>query len=71
MRWAHKGPSPFPRERESLTALGVPEGEWEEFLAATLLALRGWGGMIQQIEIRGDRVAHPAPPGSLLEFLAN
>ena len=69
-RLVKTGVSPLGSVLESLTALGVPEGEWEEFLAATLLALRGWGGMIQQIEIRGDRVAHPAPPGSLLEFLA-
>ena len=29
---------------ESLDALGVSEEEWERFLSATLLALRGWGG---------------------------
>ena len=50
--------------------LGVDESEWDEFLTATLLALRGWAGMIWQLEVRGDRVAHPAPAGSLLEFLA-
>ena len=55
---------------ESLEILGVHEGEWEHFLADTLLALRGWAGMIQQVEGRGDRVAHPIPQGSLVEFLA-
>ena len=55
---------------ESLELLGVPEAEWEEFITATLLALRGWAGMIQQMEVRGDRVAHPAPAGSLVGFLA-
>lgn len=55
---------------ESLTLLGLPEAEWEEFFSRTLLALRGWGGMIQQVEDRADRVALAAPPGSLLEFMA-
>jgi uncharacterized protein len=62
--------SPLSSILESLAALGVPAAEWDEFLAATLLALRGWGGMIRQIEIRCDRVAHSAPRGSLVEFLA-
>ncbi len=55
---------------ESLAILGVPEAEWEAYLSATFLALRGWGGMVRQIEVRGDRVVHPAPAGSLVEFLA-
>jgi uncharacterized protein YbcC (UPF0753/DUF2309 family) len=55
---------------ESLQLLGVPQAQWEEFITASLLALRGWAGMIHQLEVRGDRVARPAPPGSLVEFLA-
>ncbi len=55
---------------ESLDLLGVAEEEWDDYLAATLLALRGWAGMIRQIELRGDRVVHPVPAGSLIEFLA-
>jgi uncharacterized protein YbcC (UPF0753/DUF2309 family) len=55
---------------ESLRLLGVSEHESEQYLAATLLALRGWAGMIWQLETRGDRVSRPAPPGSLVEFLA-
>lgn len=55
---------------ESLELLGVPEADWDSFVAASLLALRGWAGMIHQMEIRGDRVGRPAPPGSLEEFLA-
>jgi uncharacterized protein len=61
---------PLESIHESLDLLGVPEAEWEEFLIATLLALPGWGGMILQMEVRGDRVAHAAPPGSLVGFLA-
>jgi uncharacterized protein YbcC (UPF0753/DUF2309 family) len=55
---------------ESLEILGVAEDEWDSFLAATLLALRGWGGMVRQVELRADRAVHPVPPGSLQEFLA-
>ncbi len=61
---------PLASIHESLTILGVAESEWESYLSATLLALRGWGGMVRQIEVRGDRVVHPAPAGSLVEFLA-
>ncbi|HJZ60393.1 MAG TPA: DUF2309 domain-containing protein [Gemmataceae bacterium] len=64
------GVGPLVSIRDSLAALGVGEAEWDDFLSATLLALRGWGGMIHQIEARGDRVAHPIPEGSLIEFLA-
>jgi uncharacterized protein YbcC (UPF0753/DUF2309 family) len=61
---------PLESVHQSLAALGVPPDEWEEFIPATLLALRGWGGMIHHIEHRGDRVAHPIPAGSLIDFLA-
>ncbi|TMA71606.1 MAG: DUF2309 domain-containing protein, partial [Deltaproteobacteria bacterium] len=54
----------------SLDALGVVEREWEAFLAATVLALRGWAGMIRQIEVRPDRVPVHAPPARLIDFLA-
>lgn len=61
---------PLESIRESLDELGVARAEWEPFISATLLALRGWAGMVRQIEERGDRVVHPVPPGSLVEFLA-
>ncbi len=54
----------------SLDALGVLEREWEAFVAATLLALRGWAGMFHQIEVRPDRVPVHAPPARLIDFLA-
>ncbi|MBC7854262.1 MAG: DUF2309 family protein, partial [Pirellulaceae bacterium] len=69
-RIGETGTSPLVSILESLETLGVPEAEWDVFLSSTLLALRGWGGMIRQIEIRGDRVARPVPRGSLVEFLA-
>lgn len=56
--------------QESLDLLGVGAEEGDDFLAATLLALRGWAGMIRQLEMRGDRAVRPVPEGSLMEFLA-
>jgi len=54
----------------SLHALAVPEGEWQEFLAQEALALRGWAGMVHQIESRPDRVPTFAVPARLADFLA-
>jgi uncharacterized protein YbcC (UPF0753/DUF2309 family) len=62
--------SPLESIRESLYVLGIPVQAWGDFIRQTLLALRGWGGMIWQMEVRGDRVAHPVQKGSLTEFLA-
>jgi uncharacterized protein YbcC (UPF0753/DUF2309 family) len=61
-------------ERESvvssLEALGVSAVEWEPFLVRTALVLRGWAGMMRQIELRPDRVPVIAPPATLAGFLA-
>jgi uncharacterized protein len=62
--------TPLASIHESLELLGVSEEQWEPFIAATFLALRGWAGMVRQIELRGDRVVRPVPSGSLTEFLA-
>jgi uncharacterized protein YbcC (UPF0753/DUF2309 family) len=40
----------------SFAQLGVPVDDWEEYLSAELLALRGWAGIVRQIEERPDRV---------------
>ncbi|MFO0848469.1 MAG: DUF2309 domain-containing protein [Gemmataceae bacterium] len=64
------GVGPLESAAESLGLMGVAEGEWDEFLSATLLPLRGWGGMIREVEQRGDRVPRPIPAGSLVEFVA-
>ncbi len=54
----------------SLEALGVPPEEWESFTVPTLLALRGWGGIARQLELRPDRAPVHAPPVTLAGFLA-
>jgi uncharacterized protein YbcC (UPF0753/DUF2309 family) len=40
----------------SLARLGVEDDEREDYLSAELLALRGWAGIVRQIEERPDRV---------------
>jgi hypothetical protein len=40
----------------SLAELGVATDEWVDYLSAELLALRGWAGIVRQIEERPDRV---------------
>ena len=62
--------SPIETVMESLDLLGVPHHEWGDFITASLLALRGWAGLIWQLEVRPDRQALSASPGSLIEFLA-
>ncbi|MCU0877447.1 MAG: DUF2309 domain-containing protein, partial [Pirellulaceae bacterium] len=62
--------SPLESILESLDSCGIAPQQAEEFITASLLALRGWAGMIHQLEARADRAALPAPQGSLTEFLA-
>jgi uncharacterized protein YbcC (UPF0753/DUF2309 family) len=69
-RLASETITPLESVEESLAELGVREKEQEAFITQTLLALRGYAGMIWQVESRGDRVALPAPPDSLVEYLA-
>lgn len=67
---AASGRSAMASIERSLVELGVPPEEWEGFLAASALALRGWAGMMHQLEIRPDRVPVLSVPASLTDFLA-
>ena len=66
-RWAQTLPQIVAEERaaargaldsiaHSLACLGVDEDEHAQYLGAELLALRGWAGIVRQIEERPDRV---------------
>lgn len=55
---------------ESLEALGITRDEEAVFIEDTLLALRGWAGMVWQMETNAPWEPHPAPKGSLVDFLA-
>ncbi len=69
-RLEQAGIGPLDSICESLEMLGVGDDERDDYITASLLALRGWAGMIWQMEDRPDRVALSAPSGSLVEFLA-
>jgi uncharacterized protein YbcC (UPF0753/DUF2309 family) len=66
----HAGRTPTASVQHSLAALGVADAEREEYLTATLLALRGWAGMVRQIEERPDRVPAKELPATLVGYLA-
>ncbi|WP_437227911.1 DUF2309 domain-containing protein [Planctomicrobium sp. SH661] len=55
---------------QSLHELGVQEGDREEYLRETMLSLRGWAGMLHQMETNAEWAVHPAPAGSLMEYMA-
>lgn len=69
-RIRQSGMSPLESIEESMAILGVRPEETAEYLQATLLALRGYSGMLWQTEIRPDRVQFFSPPGTLVEYLA-
>ena len=56
-------------ERE-IERAGVSKSDREPFVRRTLLALRGWAGMIRQFEDRPDRAPVNAVPARLIDFLA-
>ncbi|QDV19242.1 hypothetical protein Pan153_39070 [Gimesia panareensis] len=62
--------SPLESISESLSLLGVTDEERDEYITQTLLALRGWSGIVWQMESNAEWAPHPAPAGSLIEFLA-
>lgn len=55
---------------DALDRLGVPGEEWEQFITAELLALRGWAGMIRMLEKDVTLAPHDRVKCSLMEFLA-
>jgi len=64
------GMTPLEVIDESLERLGLLDSERNEYLEQTLLALRGWAGMLWQMETNAEWTVHPAPAGSLVEYLA-
>jgi len=64
------GIGPLESIDESLQMLGVQREERRDFITQSLLALRGWAGMVWQMETNAEWTPHPAPDGSLVEFLA-
>ncbi len=54
----------------ALEDLGVPRGQWERYIEETLLSLRGWAGMIRQLEERPDTAPVDPIPARLMDYLA-
>ncbi|HRF00623.1 MAG TPA: DUF2309 domain-containing protein [Pirellulaceae bacterium] len=69
-RYEAAGSDPIASILDSLADLGIGPAEFDDYVTATLMVLRGWAGMIRQIETRGDRAVAPIPAGSLDEYLA-
>ena len=55
---------------QCLAELGVPPGEWEDFVTAELLALPGWSGMMALLEAKPGLAPHIIVPTRLVDFLA-
>ena len=53
-----------------LVRLGIPANRWEEYLTRSLLALRGWAGMMRSLEERPDRAPVVEVPARVVDFLA-
>lgn len=70
IRLSEAGISPLESIAESLSKLGVSDAERDEFIEQSLLALRGFAGMVWQMETNAEWAPHPAPAGSLIAFLA-
>lgn len=67
--WEHQS-SPLESIVLSLDALGVDPDAWESYIARTLLALRGWAGILHTLEHRPDLWPVHAWPARLADFLA-
>jgi uncharacterized protein YbcC (UPF0753/DUF2309 family) len=61
---------PLASIENSLEAMGVAPEDADSLIAETALALRGWAGMIWQLEFNGDGAVRKLPAGSFEEFLA-
>jgi uncharacterized protein YbcC (UPF0753/DUF2309 family) len=62
--------SPVESICQSLSGLAVGDADRRSLIRQSLLALRGWAGMLWQTETRPDRVFRSSPNGTLTEFLA-
>lgn len=67
----NSGVTPLESVADTLRLMGLgPADDVEPMLRRSLLALRGFAGMLWQLESRGDRVFRPAPAGTIVEYLA-
>ncbi len=62
--------TPLQSIEKSLHTLDVPTSELDDFVLYELLALRGWAGLIWQMETSAPWTPRPAPAGTLEGYLA-
>lgn len=55
---------------QCLQRLGLDPDDWPLFVRDTLLALKGWAGMLHQAQVRPDRLPVEPVPADLMDFLA-
>ncbi|MFM8578219.1 MAG: putative inorganic carbon transporter subunit DabA, partial [Planctomycetaceae bacterium] len=55
---------------EELVALGVPPDAWHDHVLDSLVAIRGWAGLVRQLELRPDRAPVDPVPARLMDLLA-
>jgi uncharacterized protein YbcC (UPF0753/DUF2309 family) len=67
---AMRGRDPRDVIADEVAKLGVPSAARDEVISRTLLALRGWAGMIHQLELRPDRAPVCRVPARLIDFVA-
>jgi uncharacterized protein YbcC (UPF0753/DUF2309 family) len=67
---AMRGRDPLDMIADEIDRLGVPVSARDEVVSRTLLALRGWAGMIHQLELRPDRAPVCRVPARLADFLS-
>ncbi|QDU37542.1 hypothetical protein Mal4_18560 [Maioricimonas rarisocia] len=70
MRLQRAGIGPLESIDESLSLLGVADEQREQYILETLLALKGWAGIIGQLEQQPAGSLQSIPPDTLREFLA-
>ncbi len=64
------GTSPLQSIEHSLNCLATPQLDADDFVLKSLLALRGWAGLIWQMETNAPWTPQPAPAGTLEGYLA-
>ncbi len=67
---SRNGTTPDESIEASLRELEIAETDQQEFITQSLMTLRGWAGMIWQLESGVDWVVHSIPKGSLVGMLA-
>lgn len=61
---------PLATIRDAMATMEVGEDQVEAVITHAMLALRGWTGMIWQMETNAPWLPHPIPSGTLNEYLA-